>query len=287
MIAIFKRELKSYFNGMIGFLFVALLLAFTGVFVTSLNLLGGYAAFEYALESTAIVFLLAVPILTMRSLAEDKRIKTDKLLYSLPVKLSHVVVGKYLAMLAVLLIPTVILAFFPLILSAFGTVNFAASYACLLAFFLLGAALIAICLFLSSLADSQIVAAILGFGAVLVVYMAESIASMIPETAVVSLICFLALALVIGIIAYFLTKNVPVACGFGGTFAGIILILFLAKPSLLEGLFPAVLSHLALFEHFSMFSYGLLDLPALVLYVSVSVFFVTLTVLGAEKKRWA
>ena len=287
MIAIFKRELKSYFNGMIGFLFVAFLLAFTGVFVTSYNLLGGYTAVEYALESTAIVFLLAVPILTMRSIADDKRLKTDKLLYSLPVKLSQVIVGKYLAMLAVLLIPTVILALYPLILSAFGTVNYAVSYACLFGFFLLGAALIAICMFLSSLAESQIVAAILGFAAVLLVYMAESISSMIPETAVVSLLCLIAVASLVGLIGYFLTKHVPLSFIIGGTLAAILLIVFLIDSSLFAGLFPALLSKLALFDHFGIFSYGLLDIPALILYLSVSVFFVTLTILGAEKKRWA
>lgn len=287
MIAIFKRELKAYFNSMIGFLFVAFLLAFTGVFVTSYNLLGGYTAFEYALESTAIVFLLAVPILTMRSIADDKRLKTDKLLYSLPVKLSQVIVGKYLAMLAVLLIPTVILALYPLILSAFGTVNYAVSYACLFGFFLLGAALIAICMFLSSLAESQIVAAILGFAAVLLVYMAESISSMIPETAVVSLLCLIAVAALVGLVGYFLTKHVPLSFIIGGTLAAILLIIFLIDSSLFAGLFPALLSKLALFDHFGIFSYGLLDIPALILYLSVSVFFVTLTILGAEKKRWA
>lgn len=287
MIAIFKRELKAYFNSMIGFLFVAFLLAFTGVFVTSYNLLGGYTAFEYALESTAIVFLLAVPILTMRSIADDKRLKTDKLLYSLPVKLSQVIVGKYLAMLAVLLIPTVILALYPLILSAFGTVNYAVSYACLFGFFLLGAALIAICMFLSSLAESQIVAAILGFAAVLLVYMAESISSMIPETAVVSLLCLIAVAALVGLVGYFLTKHVPLSFVIGGTLAAILLIVFLIDSSLFAGLFPALLSKLALFDHFGIFSYGLLDIPALILYLSVSVFFVTLTILGAEKKRWA
>ena len=96
MIAIFKRELKSYFNGTVGCLFIAVLLAFTGVFVTNFNLIGGYAAFEYSLESTSIVFLLAVPILAMRSMNEDRRIRTDKLLYSLPIKLSGVILGKYL-----------------------------------------------------------------------------------------------------------------------------------------------------------------------------------------------
>lgn len=286
MIAIFKRELKSYFNGMIGFLFIALLLAFAGIFVTSYNLVGRYAAFEYAVESAAVVFLLGVPVLTMRSLTEDKRIKTDKLLYSLPIKMSHVILGKYFAMLSVLLIPTVVLALFPPLLSAFGTVNFAVSYTCLLAFFLLGAALIAICMFFSSLADSQIVAAIIGFATVLVIYMAKSIASLIPESAIVSLLCLFAVEALIGFASYSLTKNLAFSCGIGTGLACATLLLFVLERSLFTGLFPNVLSHLALFDRFSAFSYGLLSIPTLVLYLSVAAFFVMLTVLGAEKKRW-
>ena len=269
MIAIFKREFKSYFNSVIGYLFVAVLLAFTGVFVTSFNLMGGYAAFEYALESTTIVFLLAVPILAMRSLTEDKRLKTDRLLYSLPIKTGNVIIGKYLAMLAVLLIPTVLLAFYPLILSAFGTINFTSAYACLLAFFLLGAALIAVCMFLSSLADSQIVAALLGFASVLAIYMLQPMAALIPDTTVASLLGLLAIGLVIGVIAYFLTKNVPIACGVGAILVAATLIIYFMNPLQFGGLLPRLLSDLALFERFSIFPYGLVDVSALVLFLCI------------------
>ena len=286
MTAIFKREFRSYFNGTIGCLFIAVLLAFTGVFVTNYNLVGGYAAFEYSLESTVIVFLLAVPILAMRSMVEDKRLKTDKLLYSLPIKMSSVIIGKYLAMVAVLAVPTLILAFYPLILSAFGTINFAVSYACILAFFLLGAALIAVCMFLSSLAENQIVAAIIGFASILVLYMAKSLSSMIPETAAVSLLCMIAVEALVALAAYFLTKNLPFSCGIGTGLAGATLIVFFINRDAFAGLFPTILSQLALFDRFNSFTYGLLSLPTLIVYLSVSVFFVTLTILGAEKKRW-
>lgn len=286
MIAIFKRELKSYFNGTVGCLFIAVLLAFTGVFVTNFNLIGGYAAFEYSLESTSIVFLLAVPILAMRSMNEDRRIRTDKLLYSLPIKLSGVILGKYLAMVAVLAVSTLILAFYPLILSAFGAVHFASAYASLLAFFLLGAALIAVCMFLSSLAESQIVAAIIGFAAVLILYMAKSLATMIPESAAVSLVCFLAIEALVGLASFFLTKNLPFSCGIGTGLGAATLLLFLLERSLFTGLFPKILSQLALFDRFNTFTYGLLSIPTLILYLSVCVFFVALTILGAEKKRW-
>ena len=102
-----------------------------------------------------------------------------------------------------------------------------------------------------------------------------------------TLLCLIAVAALVGLVGYFLTKHVPLSFIIGGTLAAILLIVFLIDSSLFAGLFPALLSTLALFDHFGIFSYGLLDIPALILYLSVSVFFVTLTILGAEKKRWA
>lgn len=150
MTAIYKKELKSYFINMSGYVFMAFLLLFAGIYVTAVNLKSAYASFEYALSSMTVVFLFIIPILTMRSLAEERHSRTDQLLYSLPLKVSDIVIGKYLAMLTVLLIPTAIMSVYPIILSVFGTVHYAACYGAILAFFLLGAALIAICMFMVS-----------------------------------------------------------------------------------------------------------------------------------------
>ena len=168
MVAVFKREIKSQFISMTGFLFAALLLLFVGIFATQFHLLGGYASFEHTLQSTCTILLLGVPLLTMRSLPEDKRAKTDRLLYSLPLKLSQIILGKYLAMLVVFAIPTLILATYPLVLSAFGKVNLGSAYACVLAFFLLGAALIAIGTFVSALTENQLSAAVVTIGVIAV-----------------------------------------------------------------------------------------------------------------------
>ena len=287
MIAIFKREFKSYFIGMTGFLFAALLLLFTGIFATQFHLLGGYASFEYTLQSTCTVLLLVVPLLTMRSLVEDKRARTDRLLYSLPLKISQIILGKYLAMLAVFAIPTLIIALYPLILSTFGAVNLASAYACLFAFFLLGAALIALCLFLSTLADSQVIAAILGFGAVFLLYIIRSISAMIPSSSTVSLACLVVIGILIALVSYYLTRSIAVTCGVGAICIIPTIIVFLMDHSLFDGLFPAILSKLALFNRFEAFVYGIFDIPTVLLYLSFSIFFVTLTVLAAEKKRWS
>ncbi len=286
MIAIFKREFRSYFIGMTGYLFVAAMLFFMGIFVSQYHLIGGYSEFQYSLQNLCTVLLLIVPILTMRSLAEDKRAKTDRLLYSLPLPLWKVILGKYFAMLAVLALPTVIVGIYPLILSAFGGVSLGQAYACLLAFYLLGAALIALCLFLSALADSQVMAAVLGFGAVFLLYLLTSVSAMIPSSSLVSLGCILALGGLVAWIGYRLSRSRLVAASAGGIIVLPAIVLYFIKSTLFEGLAARLLNCLALFDHFESFFYGILDIPVLILYLSVTVFFVALTVLCAEKKRW-
>ena len=141
MIAVFRRELNGYFKSMMGYLFSAFVLIFAGIYTMVYNLSGYTAHFEQVLSAISFLYLIAVPILTMRSVAEEKKQKTDQLLYSLPISFSGVVVGKYLAMLAVLLVPTAIMGLYPLILSQFGTVPLQTAYGALTGFFLLGAAL--------------------------------------------------------------------------------------------------------------------------------------------------
>ncbi len=289
MSAIFKREFKSYLINMSGALFISVLLLFTGIFVTAINLLGQYAAFEYALENVIIVFLLIVPILSMKSIAEDKRSRTDTLLYSLPIRLSSIVMGKYLAMLAIFLIPTAIMALYPLILDQFGqgAVNFATAYASLFGFVLLGAALISLCMFMSSLTESQVIAAVIGFASVLLLYFIHAIADMIPSTPAVSLACFLLLAILAAFILYHLTKNVTVSAIIGGVLAVLVLLLYILSPSIFEGAIPSLLSSFALFQRYFDFTYGIFNLKDVLFYLSFTAFFLFLTGKSLDKKRWA
>ena len=286
MSAIFKRELKSYFTGFIGYIFAAFLLLFEGIYVVIINLLSGYASFEFSLENIMVVFLLIVPIITMRSIAEEKRAKTDQLLYSLPIKTSSIVLGKYFALLCVLLIPTVIIGLYPIVLNFFGNVNMVNAYACLLAFYLLAAALIAICMFTSSLTESQIVAAVLGFGALMIFYLAPTIAAIIPTTAVASLIGMAVLIAAIALISHCMTKNLSVALATALVLALPTVIVFLVNRSAFEGLIPTLVSKLAIFESYMDFTYGIFDFTTVIYYISIAVFFVFLTVQSMEKKRW-
>jgi len=143
MTAVWKHELRSCVHSLSAWLYCAFMLAFVGVGAMLYNIQAAVANFEYVLSFVCIGLVFIVPVLTMRSLAEERKQKTDQLLYSLPLKLWHIIAGKYLALLAVFLVPLVIIAFYPLVFSQYGEVYLLTSYGSLLAFFLLGAALIA------------------------------------------------------------------------------------------------------------------------------------------------
>ncbi len=286
MFAIYKRELKSYFCGMIGVLFIAVLLLMVGIFMAVNNLMVAYPNFEYSLSGVLFILLLMIPILTMRSVSEDIHARTSQLLYSLPMKLSSVVLAKYFALLTVLAIPCGIMCLYPLILSSYGTVNFASAYGGLLAFFLLGAALLAIGLFLSSLTESQVIAAVITFGAFILMYLMSGLSTLIPTTAAASLISFGVLGALLALILYGLTKNVTVSGAFGAVLIFGTVLVYLIDSSLFAGAFPNLLSALALFDRFSPFTQDLFDVTSLVYYLSVSALFVVFTVQSMEKKRF-
>ena len=171
MTAIFKRELKSYLTSMVGYLFIFFVLVLTGIYFSAYQLSAGYSKFESTLSALTFVFLIGVPILSMRVLAEERKQKTDQLLLTAPISVWDIVFGKYLALVAVFAIPVVIMCFYPLIMSKFGTISYASAYTGILGFFLLGCANLAIGVFMSALTESQVIAAVLTFVFLFAFYM--------------------------------------------------------------------------------------------------------------------
>lgn len=287
MFAIYKKELKNYFINMTGYIFIGFMLAVTGIFTTLINLISTYPSFENVLSNITIVFLLIIPILTMRSVAEERHSKTDQLLYSLPVSVTQIVLAKYLAMFTVFLIPVGIIGLYPLILSIFGTVYLGTAYGALLGFTLLGGALIAVGMFMSSLTESQVIAAVTSFGVIFAMYLMSAIASLIPAGAMASLIAFAVVVLVFAGVVYSLTKNSTVAGITAAAGAFILAGIYFINSSIFDGLFANVLNWLSVFDRFSTFTTGLFDLTSVVYYVSLIVLFVFATVQSVEKRRWS
>ena len=182
MVAIFKRELRSYFHTVVGWLFLAAVLALYGLYFFAYNLRSGYPYISYSLSAIAFIMLIAVPVLTMRSFAEERHSKTDQLMLTSPVTLGKVVAGKYLAMVAIFTIAMAIVALTPLILSIYGTVPMGESYVAILGFWLYGGACIAVGMLMSVLTESQVIAAVLSFAALFLGYMMSSITGIISES---------------------------------------------------------------------------------------------------------
>lgn len=182
MLAIFKREFKSYFQNVIGWLFVAALLAVYGLYFYVYNLKNGYPYISYDLKGIGFIMMIAVPILTMRSLSDERKTKTDQLMLTSPVSVGRIVAGKYLAMAAVYTIDIALFALSPLVLSIYGKVALSEAYVALFGYWLYGLSCIAVGLFISSISESVIISAILTFAALFLSYMMQSITGLISSS---------------------------------------------------------------------------------------------------------
>lgn len=208
MTAVLKHELRAYFHSLTAYVFGAFLLAFVGIGAMMYNLQAAVSNFEYVLSFGCLVFVVIVPILTMRVIAEERKQKTDQLLYSLPITTTQVVIGKYLALLTVYLIPLCIICIYPLIFSQFGDVYLLTSYGSVFAFFVLGAALIAVGVFISSLTENQGFAAGIGIAAILLNYYSVSLSEYVSSTATGSVIALGVIVLALGAVIRYLTKTI-------------------------------------------------------------------------------
>ena len=287
MTAVLRHELSSYFTNVTGYVFGAFWLLFAGIYTMVINLQSASPYFEYVLMNMDFIFLIIVPILTMRVIAEERRQKTDQLLYSLPLTMTQVALGKYLAMLVIFLIPVAVIGVYPLVLTAFGAVYLPAAYGALTGFFFLGASLIAIGMFISSLTESQAVAAGLCFVVMLLNYFISSLASYVPSTAFASFLCVAVCILVLGLIFRLLTRSGFAALVLTIVLEGGLVAAYTFRSADFQGLFPNLMEQLSLFDRFYEFVNGTFDLTAIVYYLTVIAVFVFLTVQSLEKRRWS
>lgn len=182
MTAIFKKEFKSYMHSVVGFLFIAVMIFFFALYATVYNFASGIPYLSYTLSAILLLFWLAIPILSMRILAEERKQRTDQMILTAPVAVGEIVVGKFLAMAAVFMIPVVLMCVVPLYLSRYGEVPMGESYVVILAFALYGFACIAVGLFVSSITESQVIAAVLSFAILFLTYMMAGIEDLISSS---------------------------------------------------------------------------------------------------------
>ena len=286
MIAVLKHELRLYFHSLTAYVFGAFFLAFVGIGAMLYNIQAAVSNFEFVLSFGSLVFVVIVPILTMRVIAEERKQKTDQLLYALPITTTQVILGKYLALLVVYLIPLALISLYPLVFSQFGEVYPPTSYGSILAFFVLGAALIALGVFISSLTDNQGFAAGIGIAAILLNYYSVSLSEYISSTAFGSLAALCVLVVLLAMLVKYLTKNETLAYFGAGGLLVLIMGFYMYDPTKFEGLLPQVMADLSLFERFYVFVNGVFDMTAIVYYLAVIIFFLFLAVQSLEKRRY-
>ena len=287
MKAVYKREVQSYFNSMIGWMFTAVLTAFIGIYFMAYNLFQGDAYFSTALGATLFVLMVLVPILTMRSMAEERRSRTDQLLLTAPVSVTAVVMGKYLAMLTVLACPLVIACLCPLIIHFNGTAFLLADYATILAFFLLGAVEIAVGLLISALTESQVLSAVGTFGLLLVLYLWDGLVAYLPSTAGGSLAGLLVILALVCFLVNALSSNWKVTAAVFVVGAAAIIGGYAAASDRFAGLLPDVLGRFSLLGAFDSFSVDhVFDVRGVLLYLSLIALLVFLTVQVVQKRSW-
>ena len=288
MRAVFLKEIRSYFTSMTGYITTAIMMLISGIYIYAINVEGASGDFASAFTNMSFIyFAVLVPLITMKTFAEEKKQKTDQLLYSLPVKTSGIVTGKFLSCCTVTAIPVVLMGLYPLIFSAYGKVNFASAYASLFGFFILGAALIAVGMFFSSLTENQVVAAIITLVFIILSELTPSMSEYISSNAIAGAIVFMAAGIFIGLIVYFLTKNVVIGLSTAVIIDLAIAVIYIVKKDLLEGLLPSAAEKISVFSRYEQFQSGAFDLTAVVFLLSVVFVFLFLTVQSIEKKRWS
>lgn len=286
MTAVLKHELRLYFHSLTAYVFGAFLLAFVGIGAVLYNIQAAVSNFEFVLNFSSLIFVVIVPILTMRVIAEEKKQKTDQLLYSLPISTTQVILGKYVALLVLYLIPLAVISLYPLIFSRFGDVYLLTAYGSILAFFILGAALIAVGMFISSLTDNQGMAAGIGIAVILLNYYSVSLSEYVSATAAGSAVALVVLFLAMGAVIRYVTKNGTLAYWFSFALIAVTVLLLFVDSSIFEGLLPSIMAKLSLFERFTSFVNGAFDMTAIVYYCTVIIFFLFLSVQSMEKRRY-
>ena len=288
MKAVYKKELKAYFQSIIGCVFIAFLIAFTGIYFMAYNMTTGYPYFSYTLSGSLIVFIVGIPLITMRSFAEERKNKTDQLLLTAPVSLTKIVLGKYLAMISVVAIPNLIFCLFPLLIKMNGTAYLKTDYISIGVFFLLGCVYVAIGMFMSALTESQMIAFITTFGLLLILYLWNGIIGFLPSSAIGSLIGLIVVFTIIIAYVYHMTENWMLSAVLEvlGIVASVAT--YIVKSSLFENLLTKILGKLALADVFTDITNNhIVDITGIVLYLSVIAIFIVLTIQAIQKRRWS
>ncbi|WP_240420069.1 ABC transporter permease [Paenibacillus periandrae] len=286
MTSIIKKELRTYFTTMSGYIFLTFLLLLSAVYFVIGNISAQSADFSGVLTSIAVYYLFLIPILTMRLFAEEAKLKTDQLLYTSPLSITDITIGKFIAASIVLCIGTVLTFIFPILLLLFSDINLMLIVVSYLGFILFGLSLISVGMFVSSLTENQIIAAVITFATVFLFFIMDGLAKALPADKMSSLFFITAIIGIFGFIVYDSTKNKAVAVCITLLFIAVEVVLFFIKPTLFEGTIAYVLQWFSVFNRFTNFQRGVLHVSDIIYNLTFFIAFTYLTINGIEKRRW-
>ena len=287
MKTILDREFKAYFTSPIGYVFMAFFLLIFGFYFTAINIYNAYGDYTTVLSALSSLLMFAIPLVTMRLLSEEKKNRTDQLLLTSPIHVKDIVLGKYFAAVSLFAITLVITMIQPVILMFFGNIPVGKVFTCYLGYFLLGATLIAISLFVSALTENQIISAIASIGLFLFLMLIDGLAVLIPKQRISSLVFQIIIIVLITLFIYFSIKDFYISSIIGLLGICGVVVTYNLKGTLFDGLCTKILQWFSLFSRFDNFTYGLLDIGAVVYYLSFIFIFLFLTNQTIEKRRWS
>ncbi|MFW5742001.1 MAG: ABC transporter permease [Spirochaetota bacterium] len=287
MTAILTRELRTYFQTPIGYIFMGLFLLVSGFFFTFGNLMSGSSYFTSFLQSILFLYLFAVPLLTMRLISEERRQRTDQLLLTSPITVTDIVLGKFFAAFIVYLLTLVVTGLYAIVVGIFGDLAVWQTVGGYIGFALLGASFISVGVLVSAVSENQVSSAFFTFFALLLIWFLNLVKSVAPTDPVSSTI--FAAAIVIGLAGFFFANTRSWITAGAVTLAGAatIVVLHLVQPDVFNGLIVEVLDWFSLLERFEAFTLGVIELEELVFYLSFTSIFLFVTVRMIEKRRWA
>ena len=286
MSAILKKELKNYFNTVIGWGFLGFFVLITGYFFIAQNIISGNLNYNDTLASSMAMFMLLIPVLTMRQFAEEKRQKTDQLLYCSPVTIQSIVAGKFISASILFLIGIVITMIFPVILLQYGEVDFGLTIAGILGYFLMGLCIISVGIFISAITSNQLIAAICTFGSVFLLLMMDNVASSAPISVFSSLVFAVIILLFISLLLYNSTKNIFISICFLVLWVFILAIIYFINPNFFDGLIVNVLGWFSILNRYENFYIGIISISDIIYYVTFAFAFLYFSANVIEKRRW-
>ena len=272
---------------MMGYVFVALFLLAVGYVSSRMNLSYTYSNFEYVLSSyMTLLFIILAPILTMRVMAEERRTKTDQLLLTSPITVEKIIFGKYFAVATVFLCVVAVMLIYPLILGCYGEVNYKTAYTGILGFTLLGMALLAIGTYISTCVENQVIAAVISFFAIMVLYFLPDIANMIPSDNRTALIVLTVVVILVAVLVWYMLRSIIVAAGLLVVAEGALVTLFFVQNSFFDGIIRNMISFLSVMDRYNSFMNNYLDLSSVIYLLSFTYLFLFLSFQSINKRRW-